>query len=136
MGGSDWFNEKDDAISEINMIPLIDVMLVLLVIFMVTIPVMTHSVQIDLPQENSERRLVLPQTISVAIMHDGQILWNDVPVDEAGLLQRLSAAATEDPQPEIHIQGDYRAAYGHIAKVMTAAHRAGIGKFGFVTQPD
>ena len=136
MGNPGRFNEKEEAISEINMIPLIDVMLVLLVIFIVTIPVMTHSVRVDLPQAKSEMTAIEPGVVSISIMHDGKVLWNDTPVDEAGLHSRLSAAAEQDPQPEIQVHGDHRAAYGHVAKVMAASHQAGIRTLGFVTQPD
>ena len=130
------FSEKEELFSEINMIPLIDVMLVLLVIFIVTIPVLTHSLRVELPQEKSEIQVISPHTIQISVMHDGSIYWNDTPVDETELHLRLSVVAARDPQPEIHVQGDRRAVYGHVAKVMTAVHQAGIRKLGFVTQPD
>lgn len=133
------FNEKpegtEEVMSEINMIPLVDIMMVLLIIFIITIPVVTHSTKIDLPQTETAHALMPPQIVTLSITREGHILWNNTPVDAAELEKRLSIAATRKPQPEIHFHGDRQAAYDHVAKAMTAAQRAGILKLGFITRP-
>ena len=132
-GGLD---DKDDIVSEINMTPLVDVMLVLLIIFMITVPVLTHSVKIDLPQAKNEPNIVQPQTITLSVTADGSVHWNETTVDAAALENRLQAAAAQKPQPEIHIRGDRKVAYEQVVKTMAAVQRAGIQKLGFVTKPD
>lgn len=122
--------------SEINMIPLIDVMLVLLIVFMITVPVMTHSMWVDLPQSKSEANSVLPETIVLSISRDGGVLWDGIPVDSATLEARLSTIAAREPQPEIHLHGDRRVAYEHVTETMSAIRHAGIQKLGFITKPD
>lgn len=128
-------NDQEDVMSEINVTPLVDVMLVLLVIFMLTVPVLTHSVKVDLPKTQKVNTAVDPKTISVSVSGDGSVHWNGKPVDQAKLEEALSEAAAQNPQPEIRLYGDRHAAYEEVVKVMATAQRAGIEKMGFVTQP-
>ena len=119
--------------SDINMTPLIDVMLVLLVIFIITAPLLTHSVKIDLPRAVSNPNLTRPDNIQLGIKADGALYWNGEPVDAAGLSQRMTAAGKLNPQPEVHIRADATAQYQRVAEVMSAAARAGLTRIGFVT---
>ncbi|MBA4175193.1 MAG: biopolymer transporter ExbD [Leptothrix sp. (in: Bacteria)] len=121
--------------AEINMIPLIDVMLVLLVIFIITAPMMTHAVKVELPQASSRPNEVKPETISLSIQADGSVYWNAQAVDAAAWQSRMDAAAQQIPQPEIHIRADGELAYRHVARIMADAAKAGLGKLGFVTDP-
>jgi biopolymer transport protein ExbD len=136
MAFNSGFDDREEVMNEINMTPLVDVMLVLLIVFMITVPVMTHSMRVDLPYAKSEPNIVLPETIVLSVGSDGSVLWNGTPVDSAALETRLSAVAAGQPQPEIHLHGDRLAAYGHVAETMSAVRRAGIQKLGFVTKPD
>jgi biopolymer transport protein ExbD len=122
--------------AEINMIPLIDVMLVLLVIFIVTAPLMTHAVKIDLPKASSSPNLTKPENVQLGIKAEGPFFWNGDPVEEGALEERLSAAAKLDPQPEIHIRAERTAHYERVARVMSAAARTGLTRIGFVTEPE
>jgi biopolymer transport protein ExbD len=121
--------------AEINMIPLIDVMLVLLVIFIITAPLMTHAVKVDLPQASSQPNEVKPKTINLSIKADGSVYWNAEAVDAAAWQARMDAAAQQTPQPEIHLRADGELAYKHVAQIMADAARAGLSKLGFVTDP-
>ena len=121
--------------AEINMVPLIDVMLVLLVIFIVTAPLLTHSVRIDLPKASSKPNVTKSKNIQLAIKTDGSLYWNGESVDKTALAGRMAAAATADPQPEVHIRADGTAEYQKVAEVMSAAARAGLMKIGFITDP-
>jgi len=121
--------------SEINMIPFVDIMLVLLIIFMLTAPVMTHSVLVDLPGASTASAQAKPDIISVSIARDGEVYWNGKPLHEADLKRQLQLAAMQKVQPEIHIYGDKQAAYAHIVHVMALAQQAGIEKLGFITKP-
>jgi biopolymer transport protein ExbD len=121
--------------AEINMIPLIDVMLVLLVIFIITAPMMTHAVKVDLPQASSQPNEVKPETIQLSIQADGAVFWNAEPVDVAAWQARMDTAAQQTPQPEIHIRADGDLAYRNVAQIMADAARAGLSKLGFVTDP-
>jgi len=121
--------------AEINMIPLIDVMLVLLVIFIITAPLMTHAVKVDLPQASSQPNEVKPETINLSIQADGSVYWNAEAVDAAAWQARMAAAAQQTPQPEIHIRADGELAYKNVAQIMADAAKAGLGKLGFVTDP-
>jgi biopolymer transport protein ExbD len=129
-------DEPDEVMNEINMTPLVDVMLVLLIIFIITVPVMKHAVAIDLPRASSERELSKPETILFSIKADGSYWWNDQPVGDAELEPRLAAEAAKEPQPELHIRGDKEVRYERVAKAMSAAREAGVRKIGFVTEPD
>ncbi len=121
--------------AEINMIPLIDVMLVLLVIFIITAPLMTHAVKVDLPQASSQPNEVKPETINLSIKADGAVYWNAEAVDAAAWQTRMAAAAQQTPQPEIHLRADGGLAYRHVAQIMADAAKAGLVKLGFVTDP-
>ncbi|ANX03337.1 ExbD/TolR family protein [Immundisolibacter cernigliae] len=121
--------------AEINMIPLIDVMLVLLVIFIVTAPLLTHAVRVDLPQASSAPAPADPQAIDVSIDAQGQTFWNAEPVTEEELAARLAAAAQHQPQPELRLRADGAVAYRKVALVMAAAASAGLERIGFVTTP-
>jgi len=121
--------------AEINMIPLIDVMLVLLVIFIITAPLMTHAVKVDLPQASSQPNEVKPETINLSIKADGAVFWNAEAVDAAAWQTRMAAAARQTPQPEIYLRADGDLAYRHVAQIMADAAKAGLVKLGFVTDP-
>jgi biopolymer transport protein ExbD len=122
--------------AEINMIPLIDVMLVLLVIFIITAPLLTHSVKIDLPKAASQPNLTRPDNIQLAVDTHGTVFWNGEAVDRVAWRARMQAAAERKPQPELHIHGDATATYGSIAGVLADAARAGLTRIGFVSSPD
>ncbi len=122
-------------LAEINMIPLIDVMLVLLVIFIVTAPLLTHAVKIDLPKASSNPNLTQPDNIQLAIRASGDVFWNGELVDRATLSERFIAAARITPQPELHIRADGVAEYQHVADAISLAAKAGLVRIGFVTDP-
>ena len=121
--------------AEINMIPLIDVMLVLLVIFIITAPLLTHSVKIDLPRASSAPNLTKAQNVQLAIRASGEVFWNGELLARGELTERLAAAAKITPQPELHIRADQQAEYRHVAQTLAAAARAGLTRIGFVTEP-
>jgi len=127
--------EYDGMMSEINMTPLVDVMLVLLIIFLVTIPAMHHAVKIDLPHASSQPQDEKPSHVNVAIQADGTILWDDQKIDDATLNARIAQAAQQTPQPEIHLRADRKVAYERVADLMSAAQAGGLTKIGFVTEP-
>lgn len=127
--------ESGQPMSEINTTPLVDVMLVLLVIFMVTAPLFTHAVKIDLPQAQSQLNAEKPETIALAIDAAGKVYWNNEPVAEESLYGRFERAATATPQPELHLRADRDTRYHVIARIMADAQRAGLKKIGFVTDP-
>ena len=122
--------------SEINMVPLIDVMLVLLIIFMITAPLLTHAVKIDLPQATSEPSIEKPETVTLAIDASGNLFWNDKQISETGLADQLEKAASQVPQPVLHLRADQNTRYQKLAEVMSAARIAGIEKLGFITVPE
>jgi biopolymer transport protein ExbD len=121
--------------AEINTTPMVDVMLVLLVIFIITAPLLTHEVKIDLPQASSQVSPEKPDTVTLSINADGKLFWNDAPFESSDLETRLAAAALQNPQPEMHLRADKTTAYQHLATIMSAAQNAGISKLGFVTEP-
>jgi biopolymer transport protein ExbD len=127
--------DSDEMMSEINMIPFIDVMLVLLIIFIITVPVIKHSVNIELPQASMEKVLDKPQNIRLSVDAEGTYFWNDQRVDDTEFANRLQAAAAQDPQPELHIRGDKAVRYERVAQAMAAAQRTGVRKIGFITEP-
>ena len=129
-------NESGDGDNaEINMIPLIDVMLVLLVIFIISAPLMTHAVKVDLPVASNQPNAVKPETINLSIKADGSVFWNAEAVDAAAWQARMGDAAQQTPQPEIHIRADGELAYKYVAQIMADAAKAGLGKLGFITDP-
>ncbi len=127
--------DSDEMLSEINMIPFIDVMLVLLIIFIITVPVIKHAVNVDLPKASSERLMDKPENIRLVVDAEGRYHWNDARVEDDALAGRLSAAAAMEPQPELHIRGDRAVRYERVAELLSAAQRAGLRKIGFVTEP-
>jgi biopolymer transport protein ExbD len=136
MAMSPFAGDDDDGLmNEINMTPLVDVMLVLLIVFMVTIPVIRHAVKIDLPHASSQKEDTKPAQVTVAIDADGDVLWNDQKVDEAALSAKIAEAAQANPQPELHLDADRKVPYEKVAQVMSAAQAGGLTKIGFVTQP-
>jgi biopolymer transport protein ExbD len=128
-------DEEDGMMSEINMTPLVDVMLVLLIIFLVTIPAINHAVKIDLPKASSQPADMKPAHVDVAVQTDGTILWDDQKVDDAALEARIAQASRLTPQPEIHLRADRKVPYERVADVMSAAQGGGLSKIGFVTEP-
>ena len=122
--------------AEINMIPLIDVMLVLLVIFIITAPLLTHAVKIDLPRASSAPNLTKPDNIQLAIRTSGELLWNGESIGREQLRARLEAASARKPQPEIHLRADRATRYENVAEVMSDAARIGLARIGFVSDPD
>ena len=127
--------DSDEVLSEINMVPLIDVMLVLLIVFIVTLPVVRHAVTVDLPQASSSPSRDKPETVQLSVDAQGRYHWNQELLNDEALQARLEAAATQQPQPELHVRGDKAVRYERVAQAMAAAQRAGIRKMGFVTQP-
>ena len=127
---------EDEAISAINTTPLVDVMLVLLIIFLITIPVVTQSIALQLPQEKNVPRQTAPENIEIAVTRDGDVYWGMQRVrDNDDLFNRLKEIAVRQPQPEVHIRGDLGGRYEHVGRVVFACQRAGIQKVGFVTEP-
>ncbi|MCK0511759.1 ExbD/TolR family protein [Aromatoleum buckelii] len=122
--------------SEINMVPLIDVMLVLLIVFMITAPLLTHAVKIDLPNAASAAANEKPETVTLAIDEAGTLYWNDHRISDAELQARFAEAAANPVQPELHLRADRETRYQKLAEVMSAARLAGIQKMGFVTVPE
>jgi biopolymer transport protein ExbD len=121
--------------AEINMTPLVDVMLVLLIIFIITAPLMTHAVKVDLPRVSSTPNPEKPATLQVAIAADDAIYVGSDKVDAAALEKRFRTAVEQDAKVELHLKADKESRYEAVAETMSAARRAGIGKIGFVTQP-
>jgi biopolymer transport protein ExbD len=121
--------------ADINVVPLVDVMLVLLVIFIVTAPLLTHSVKIDLPKAASSPNVTQPEHVQLGIRADGSLHWNGVVVPMEELESNFAAAAMQQPQPELHIRADREVRYERVAQVMSAAARAGLVRIGFVTDP-
>jgi biopolymer transport protein ExbD len=128
-------DDTDEVMHEINMTPLVDVMLVLLIIFIITVPVMKHAVNIDLPRAANQAQVTRPETNRLNVDASGQYFWNEAAVTDAQLVAALSAAAGRDPQPELHIRGDRAVRYERVAQAMAAAQRAGVRKIGFITEP-
>ena len=128
-------DDTDEVMNEINMTPLVDVMLVLLIIFIITVPVMKHAVPVDLPRASNEREVIKPETIRLSVTADGKYHWNETTISDEELEPRLQAEAQKDPQPDLHIRGDKDVRYERVAQAMSAAQRAGVRKIGFVTDP-
>jgi biopolymer transport protein ExbD len=129
--------EDDEPLSAINTTPLVDVMLVLLIIFLITVPVITQSVKVDLPKAANIPTQTKPENVNIAVDADGNVFWNTglVPTPEA-LLEKLKVVAVMDPQPEIHVRGDKKTKYEHVGRVIVLCQRSGIQKVGFITEPD
>ncbi len=134
-------DEPDEVMNEINMTPLVDVVvdvvlvLVLLIIFIITVPVMKHAVNVDLPRATNQVQTLKPETVLLSVDAQSQYFWNTNPVGDASLPGLLPTEATKDPQPDLHIRGDWAVRYERVAQAMTAAQQAGIKQIGFITEP-
>ena len=122
-------------LADMNVVPLVDVMLVLLIIFIITVPVMKDSVNIDLPRASNEPELIKPETINLSITADGQYHWNKDAISDEELTQRLQLEGRKENQADLHIRGDKDVRYERVAQAMAAAQTAGVRKIGFVTDP-
>ncbi|MBU3584827.1 biopolymer transporter ExbD [Polynucleobacter sp. AM-26B4] len=129
-------DDDSPPMAEINMTPLVDVMLVLLIVFMITIPVMQHAVKVDLPQASSQRNDVKPESINLSIGANGQVFWNSSPIDLNTLSIYAQTAAKKSPQPEVQLKADKNVRYESVAQVLSTAKRSGLTKIGFVTEPN
>ena len=128
--------DDERAMSEINTTPLVDVMLVLLIVFMITIPVITQTVPLELPRVSNLATQTKPENINISVNRDGQIFWNQsLMSDTNALLERLKSAAVQKPQPEVHVRADQTTRYEYVGRVILTAQRAGIQKVGFITEP-
>ncbi|MCK9636385.1 MAG: biopolymer transporter ExbD [Methylobacter tundripaludum] len=134
-GGFGGDNRHTQPMAEINTTPMVDVMLVLLVIFIITAPLLTHSIKIDLPQAGSQANPEKPDTVTLSIDAEGKLFWNDALFEQEELALRLETAAQKKPQPELHLRADKATNYQQLAMVMSAAQTVGIEKLGFVTEP-
>ena len=128
-------DDHDEVMSEINMVPFIDVMLVLLIIFIITVPVMKHAVNIELPRASNEQEQIKPETLNLTVQADGSYLLGDEKIADDQLSARLQAEAAKQPQPDLHLRGDRDVRYERVAQAMAAAQQAGLKKIGFVTEP-
>lgn len=129
-------SEDDSPLSTINTTPLVDVMLVLLIIFLITIPVVTHTVPVKLPKERNVPTQTRAENILLSVTANGDLYWNQARVpNRALLLQKLIAEAKKTPQPEVHIRGDQATPYAFIGRVVVTCQQAGIIKVGFITEP-
>ncbi len=134
VGSSD--GDDDEVVSAINTTPLVDVMLVLLIIFLITIPVVTHTVPVQLPKETNVPRQTKPENINISVNREGDIFWNEQRVANVDtLVEKLKKVSVLTPQPEVQIRGDGGARYEYVGKVVFACQRAGIVKIGFITEP-
>ena len=128
--------DEDEIVSTINTTPLVDVMLVLLIIFLITIPVVTTSIPVQLPKERNEVRESKPENIVLSVDKEGRIYWNELKIaNTAALIDRLKKIAVLVPQPEVQIRGDGAAKYDSVGRIIYACQRAGIAKVGFITEP-
>ena len=128
--------DEDEVLSSINTTPLVDVMLVLLIIFLITVPVVTQNAAVSLPKETNLARQTKPENIEISVTKEGDVYWNAAPVaDNEALVARLKKVAVMVPQPEVHIRGDEKSRYESVGRVVFACQRAGIQKVSFVTEP-
>lgn len=127
---------EDDVVSTINTTPLVDVMLVLLIIFLITVPVVTQSIAVNLPKETNQVRITKPENIEISVSKDGDVYWGTKQIpDMEELVKRLGKESVKNPQPEVHIRGDDKSRYESVGRVIFACQRAGIMKINFVTEP-
>jgi biopolymer transport protein ExbD len=128
--------DDEDVVASINTTPLVDVMLVLLIIFLITVPVVTQNAAVTLPKETNIVRQTKPENIEISVTKDGDVFWNAMPVaDNNALVERLKKVSVVVPQPEVHIRGDVKSRYESVGRVVFACQRAGIQKISFVTEP-
>lgn len=125
----------NQPMSEINVTPLVDVMLVLVIIFIITAPLLTHGIKIDLPKAASTANPEKPETVTLSLDAKGKVFWNDQPVADDQLAAKMAEAAAKEPQPELHLRADHNTRYQKLAEIMSAARNAGLTKLGFVTDP-
>ncbi|ALX15236.1 biopolymer transporter ExbD [Burkholderia cepacia JBK9] len=135
MGMSIRQDDDDEVIAQINTTPLVDVMLVLLIIFLITIPVVTHTIPVELPKETVQPLQSRPESVEIAVDRQGEFFWNAAPVDAPTLLARLKGVAVQSPQPDVHVRGDESTRYEFVGRVIAACERAGIEKVSFITEP-
>jgi len=129
-------DDEDEIVSTINTTPLVDVMLVLLVIFLITVPIVNHSIAVELPKEANHAQLTKAEDISISVSRSGGIYWNELKLaNDAELLERLKKIAVAQPQPAVQIRGDGNATYEPVGRVVVTCQRAGIMKIGFITEP-
>ena len=128
-------DDDTEVMNEINMTPLVDVMLVLLIIFIITVPVMKHAVKVELPSATAPRQDAKPETLQLSVDAQGGYFWNQNPVGEQELGRLLAVEAAKEPQPELHIRGDKAVRYEYVVQAMAQARSAGLHKIGFVTEP-
>ena len=128
-------DDTDEVMNEINMTPMVDVMLVLLIIFIVTVPVMKHSINIDLPRASNQAQAIQPETLRLSVDAQGIYYLNESRIADEELAPRLQAAATQKPPPDLHIRADKAVRYERVALAMAAAQQAGLRKIGFITEP-
>jgi biopolymer transport protein ExbD len=127
---------EDEVNATINTTPLVDVMLVMLIIFLITVPVVTQTIAVNLPKETNIIRITKPENIELSVSKDGDVYWNTKLIpDMEALVQRLGKEAVKNPQPEVHIRGDDKSRYESVGRVIFACQRAGIMKINFVTEP-
>ena len=128
-------DDTDEVMSEINMVPFIDVMLVLLIVFIITVPVMKHAVNVELPKASNEKELIKPETLNLSVQADGSYFLGEAKVEDDALPGLLRTEAAKEPQPDLHIRGDKDVRYERVAQAMAAAQQAGLKKIGFITEP-
>jgi biopolymer transport protein ExbD len=128
-------DDTDEVMNEINMTPFVDVMLVLLIIFIITVPVMKHSIDIDLPRATSKPQDAKPQTIRLSVDAQGNYYWNESRLEDNDLPRMFRVEAAREPQPELHIRADKDVRYERVAQAMAQAQQSGLRKIGFITQP-
>lgn len=121
--------------AEINITPFVDVMLVLLIIFIITVPVMKHAVNVQLPRAANEKELIKPETVRLSVQADGSYWLGEQKITDGQLMPRLRAEASKSPQPDLHIRGDRDVRYERVAQAMAAAQQAGLARIGFITEP-
>ena len=127
---------EDEVNATINTTPLVDVMLVMLIIFLITVPVVTQSIAVNLPKETNQIRVTKPENIEISVSKDGDVYWGTKLVpDMEELVKRLGKESVKNPQPEVHIRGDDKSRYESVGRVIFACQRAGIMKINFVTEP-
>ncbi len=132
---NDNSSSGDDVMNEINMTPMVDIMLVLLIIFIITVPVLKHAVNVDLPRATNTPQTVKPETLTLSVDADGGYFLNQTRVSDTELAVQLQQAAAQNPPPDLHIRGDKAVRYERVAQAMAAAQQAGVKKIGFITEP-
>jgi biopolymer transport protein ExbD len=134
-GGDGRYAPETPPMAEINVTPMVDVMLVLLIIFMITAPLITHKIAIDLPQASAQRNPDKPDIVTLSVDAEGRLYWNEQAVTDDEWKVRVRSAALKTPQPELHLRADLKTQYQKLATIMADAQAAGLVKIGFVTNP-